>query len=153
MNIELEVLADLLIHISEVKENIASIRNDLEKRGIAHDRSKFETFEFDSFAKTRQKFKTVDFGTKEYQECVDEIKPAIDHHYAANRHHTAYHFNGFNDMNLIDILEMLADWKAASRRSPGLRFVDSLPGAYRKYDIPENMQKHIESTLTYLGWI
>jgi len=150
MNTEFEVLTDLLMHISEVKENLASIKNDLEKRGVAHDRSKLEAIEFDAFVKTRPKFKTVNFGTKEYQKCTDEIKPAIDHHYAVNRHHTAYHFNGFDDMNLLDILEMLADWKAASRRNTGLSFADSLPKAYEKYSIPENMQRHIESTLTYL---
>ena len=153
MDIALEVLTDTITHISEVQENLAEIRADLEKRGIAHDRSKFTAEEFDSFVKTRPKFKKANYGSREYQECVDQIKPAIDHHYNNNRHHTGFHEKGFQDMNLLDILEMLADWKAASRRSPDLTFEDSLPKAFKKYHIPENMQKHIIATLKYLKWI
>ncbi len=153
MNAEFEVLNDTIMHISEVRENIAHIKSELDQRGIKHDRSKFTAIEFDAFVKTRPKFKTVNYGSKEYQECVDEIKPAIDHHHSNNRHHVDFYENGFSDMNLIDILEMLADWKAASRRSPNLEFKDSLPIAFEKYSIPENMQKHIISTLKYLKWI
>ena len=153
MNTDFEVLTDIIHHISEVSENLLAMKSDLERRAIVHDRSKLEALEFDSFVKTRPQFKKVDYGTKEYQECVNLIKPAIDHHYKNNRHHTAFHKNGFADMNLLDILEMLADWKAASRRSPNLTFKDSLPRAFNKYKIPENMQRHILNTLQYLKWI
>lgn len=153
MDTSFEVLTDIIQHISEVAENLAEMRHDLERRGIAHDRSKLGEFEFDAFITTRPKFKKANYGSKEYQECVDAIKPAIDHHYEVNRHHTGFHASGFSDMNLLDILEMLADWRAASRRSPDLSFADSLPKAFEKYGIPENMQRHIVKTLEYLGWL
>jgi len=153
MKPELEVLTDIIQHIAEVQENLAQIRFELEKRGYAHDRTKYLEEEFDAFVETRPKFKNADYGSKEYQACVDQIQPAIDHHYKNNRHHPAYHKNGFADMNLIDILEMLADWKAASRRSNNLSFEESLPIAFEKYSIPKNMQQHIINTLKYLGWI
>lgn len=153
MDIKTEVLTDILAHISEVAENLEDISHSLIKRAWAHDRSKLEPIEFDAFVQTRPKFKKANYGTKEYQECVDAIKPSIDHHYSKNRHHTAYFEDGFQGMNLIDILEMLADWKAANRRSPDLTFEDSLPKCYEKYGIPKNMQRHIENTLKYLGWI
>ena len=124
MKTDLEVLTDTIRHISEVSENLAQIRHDLERRGLTHDRSKLESFEFDAFVSTRPLFRKANYGTKEYQECTEAIKPAIDHHYANNRHHTAFHPNGFADMNLLDILEMLAD-----------------------------MQQHILNTLQYLGWL
>ena len=153
MEMDMEVLTDTLAHISEVQENLAEIRSELERRGLAHDRSKLLSIEFDGFCKTRSKFKKANFGSPEYQKCVDEIKPSIEHHYKSNRHHTSFFKNGFADMNLIDILEMLADWKAASRRSPDLSFKGSLPKAFKKYNIPENMQQHITGTLEYLGWL
>ncbi|MCD4651270.1 MAG: DUF5662 family protein [Candidatus Cloacimonetes bacterium] len=152
MEIKLEVLTDILIHISEVQENLAEMTAILKARGITHDRSKLEAIEFDAFVKTRPKFKQANYGSTEYQKCVDMIKPSIDHHYANNRHHTAFHKNGFADMNLFDILEMLADWKAAARRSPDLSFEDSLPIAFKKYNIPQNMQQHIVATIISLGW-
>ena len=27
------------------------------------------------------------YGSDEYKACLTEMKPALDHHYAANRHH------------------------------------------------------------------
>ena len=153
MNTELEVLTDTIMHISEVQENLSQMRAILEARGISHDRTKFLAIEFDAFVKARPKFKKANYGSPEYQECVDMIKPSIEHHHANNRHHTAFHKGSFSDMNLFDVLEMLADWKAASRRSPDLSFADSLPKAFEKYSIPEDMQKHIMATLKYLKWI
>lgn len=153
MDVSFEVLTDLLMHISEIQEGLAQMRHELELRGIAHDRTKLLPVEFNAFVKTRPKFKKANYGSREYQECVEMIKPSIEHHYKHNRHHTAFHKNGFADMNLLDILEMLADWRAASRRSPDLSLKDSLPIAYKKYNIPTNMQRHIEATLKYLGWI
>lgn len=153
MRTEMEVLTDTLMHIAEVHEALAEIRSALELRGIAHDRSKLTAVEFDAFVSTRPKFKNADYGSKAYQECVDAIKPAIEHHYSINRHHTQHHANGFAGMSLLDILEMLADWKAANRRSPNLSFEDSLPIAFKKYDIPKNMQGHIMLTLKELGWV
>ena len=152
MDTKMKVLTDTIMHISEVQENLFQIANDLQRRGIAHDRSKFLPEEFDAFVETRPKFEKANYGSKEYQECTEAIKPAVDHHYHSNRHHTGYFKNGFVDMNLLDIIEMICDWKAASRRSPNLSFRDSLPIAFKKYKIPENMQKHIISTLEYLNW-
>jgi len=153
MDTKHEVLLEMIIHRVEVQENLAQMRSVLKKRGIVHDKSKFTAIEFDAFVSTRPKFSKANYGTTEYQECVDEIKPAIDHHYSNNRHHPGFFKNGFANMNLFDILEMLADWKAASNRSPDLSFLDSLPIAFKKYSIPENMQTHIMNTLASLGWI
>ena len=152
MDTNFEVLTDTIMHISEVQENIEDIIHDLKKRGVAHDRSKLTAIEFDTFVKTRPEFKKVNYGTAEYQAVAEKAKVAVENHYSSNRHHTAYHKNGINDMNLLDILEMLADWKAASRRSPDLTFLGSLPRAFQKYSIPKNMQRHIMLTLEYLGW-
>ena len=41
---------------------------------------------------------------------------ALNHHYAANRHHPEHFSKGIDDMTLVDIVEMLCDWKAASLR-------------------------------------
>jgi hypothetical protein len=153
MNNSFEVLTDTIRHISEVQENLQKIINELSIRGIAHDRTKFKPIEFDAFVSTRPKFKKANYGTPEYQECIELIKPSIEHHYKNNRHHTAFHNNGIKDMTLLDILEMLADWKAASRRSPNLTFKDSLPTAFKKYKIKEELQNLILNTLTELNWI
>lgn len=153
MDAKFKVITDIIRHASEVHENLSQVSNDLERRGIAHDRSKLEAIEFDGFVKTRSRFEKVNYGSEEYRECAKAIQPSIDHHYQNNRHHAKHFENGFADMNLLDILEMIADWKAASRRSPDLLFEDSLSRAFDMYKIPKNMQRHIILTLDYLGWI
>jgi hypothetical protein len=153
MDTQSDYLCDVLLHISEVKEYLEEIISELKKRGEAHDRTKLQEPEFDIFVSTREKFKKVNYGTPEYQECVELAKPAIEHHYKNNRHHTAFHQNGINDMTLVDIVEMIADWMAANRRSPDKELVDTLEYAKNKYGIDEQLFKIINNTLTEMGWI
>lgn len=153
MNTELDLLCDQLLHVGEVSENLEQIASELRKRGIAHDRTKFQEGEFDAFVSTREKFKKANYGTPEYQECIDTIKPAIDHHYEHNRHHPDHYEEGVITMNLVDILEMLADWKAAARRNPDKRFEDTIMYAMKKAKMDVQLQNIVMLTLIDLGWI
>lgn len=153
MQIEMDVLTDTLLHVNEVKAAIEVFNSELTKRGILHDSTKLQEPEFSPFCFTRERFKKVNYGTPEYQALVDEIKPSIEHHYKHNRHHTAHHANGIDDMNLIDIIEMISDWKAAERRSPDKKLADTLDYAFEKYKIDVQLGKIITNTLKSLGWI
>jgi len=153
MNMELDFLCDTLLHISEVKENLEEFASELRKRGEAHDRTKLQQLEFNGFVSTREKFKKANYGSHEYQECIELTKPAVEHHYKNNRHHTGFHKNGINDMNLVDIVEMVADWKAAARRSPDKKLIDTLDYAKKKYEIDDQLFKIIQNTLNDLKWI
>ena len=84
---------------------------------------------------------------------MDSIRPAIENHYKNNRHHTGFHKNGVNDMNLMDLCEMVADWKAAERRSPDKKLSDTLYHAFVKYEINDQLGKIIINTLKSLNWI
>src|SRR5574343_1565349 len=109
MNTELDFLTETVLHISEVQEYLEKMATELRQRGHAHDRTKLQEPEFSAFVSTRDEFKKANYGSPEYQALCDVIKPAIDHHYANNRHHTAFYEHGIYDMTLLDILEMLAD--------------------------------------------
>ena len=93
MNKEMKILTDLLVHIQEVQSNLEKMCHILRERGLNHDKTKFCDLEFDSFVKTHDKFKNANFGTKEYKECVDMIRPAIDHHHKNNSHHVDFYEN------------------------------------------------------------
>ena len=154
MKNEFDLLCDIILHVSEVKENLEDVCNAIKKRGIAHDRTKFQELEFDAFVSTRDKFKKATYGSKEYQECIDMIKPAIEHHYKNNNHHIKYYKNGINDMSLIDILELLADWKAASRRGQNAKtFKDSINFSLEKHNIQFPLKEIILNTAKSLNWI
>jgi len=152
MNMEFDFLCDTLLHVTEVAENLEICASNLRQRGYAHDRTKFQSMEFDAFVSTREKFKKANYGTPEYQECVDLVKPAVDHHYKNNRHHTAFYKNGIKDMTLFDIIEMLCDWRAANRRSPDLNFTESLNRCIKKYKISSELEMILRNTLLELRW-
>jgi len=50
-------------------------------------------------------------------ELLDSLKPALDFHYKYCSHHPEYYKDGFRDMSFIDRVEMILDWKAATKRS------------------------------------
>ena len=90
--------------------------NKLMIRAFKHDFSKYKPYEAKRFATTVRKLKGSTYGSEEYKELLAELKPALDHHYACNRHHPEYHNNGFKDMSELDKIEMVLDWLAATRR-------------------------------------
>lgn len=129
------------------------IVSELNKRGIVHDISKFKEPEFIAFSSTRERFKKAQYGTDEYKQLCDEVRPALEHHYQNNRHHPEHHTNGVKDMTLVDVLEMLADWKAASVRPPYNELKDTLSFSFERNKIDGKPKELITDILSKLGWI
>jgi len=156
MTNEFDYLCDVILHVSEISENLETIASELRKRGMSHDRTKFQQLEFDTFVSTREEFKQTSYGTPEYKAVCAKAQPAMDHHYSNNRHHTAYHENAVNDMNLIDIIELVCDWRAANRRNADqCTMLESVKRGLsnEKYQISEQLAKIIINTFKDLGWI
>ena len=89
---------------------------EIDSRGDIHDKSKLEEPEFEVFCEYTAKLATSTYGSEEYKTFLKEMKPALDHHYQNNRHHPEHFENGIDGMNIIDLIEMLCDWKAATMR-------------------------------------
>ena len=104
-------------HIMRVRELMEEVRLQLLHRGQDHDKSKLQEPEKALFDKETPLLKTLKYGSKEYQDSLDRLKPALNHHYATYRHHPEHFPDGVNDMNLIDLMEMFVDWMAASERT------------------------------------
>ncbi len=103
-------------HIERVRNLLNICILDMLKRGELHDQSKLEEPEVALFTEYTPKLADCTYDSPEYNEFKAAMKPALDHHYANNRHHPEHHKNGIDDMNLLDLLEMICDWKAASER-------------------------------------
>lgn len=103
-------------HVSNVHTYIIRIIDKLSNRGLNHDASKFKSPEIETFAKYTPKLANTTYGSDEYKMFLKEMEIALDHHYKNNRHHPEHFENGISDMNLIDIIEMICDWKAATLR-------------------------------------
>lgn len=103
-------------HIERVRNLLNLMIRELTIRGELHDQSKLSSPEVETFTEFTNKLAACTYGSAEYNANKEAMKSALEHHYANNRHHPEHHLDGVNDMNLIDILEMLCDWKAASER-------------------------------------
>lgn len=111
-----ECQVETIKHIEQVRKYIKIFTDGLTQRGVDHDRVKLESPEVEVFAEYTPKLATSTYGSPEYETFLKEMKPALDHHYANCHHHPEHFTKGINDMNLVDLMEMLADWKAASLR-------------------------------------
>jgi hypothetical protein len=85
-------------------------------RALVHDASKLGRFERAEFARVLPFLRGTTYGTQAYRHWLDELGPALRHHYRANSHHPEHHDDGVAGMDLLDLVEMFCDWRAAVRR-------------------------------------
>ncbi len=111
-----DVTNQLLQHNLEVQKLMCWVAGELAVRGTAHDGSKFLDEEFNTFVEFTPLLKTTTYDSKEYKAALEKMKPALKHHYEANRHHPEHFEDGIWEMNLIDIIEMFCDWYASTKR-------------------------------------
>ena len=103
-------------HKQNVSRYISFILHDLVIRSVYHDDSKLVNPEVDIFTEYTPKLANSTYGSDEYNQFLKEMKVALDSHYANNSHHPEHYDNGIKGMNLVDLIEMLCDWKAATMR-------------------------------------
>jgi len=135
-------------HISNVGMYIGVIINLLYKRALAHDSSKLESPEVEGFTAHTAKLAATTYGSDEYHKSLQEdLKPALIHHYAKNRHHPEHYPNGIEDMTLVDILEMICDWKAATLRHHDGNILKSIDHNTERFNIDPQLAKILKNTV------
>jgi hypothetical protein len=139
-------------HIARVQVNIDQAVENLAERAIAHDLSKLEEPELSGYEGLSQALKGLTYGTPEHRAAFAPYKEIIQHHYASNRHHPEHWQMGVTDMSLLDIIEMLADWKAANDRNGG-DFGHSIQVSVNRFRISEQLHAILINTAKELGWL
>ena len=134
-------------HINNVRNFIGKLSKELEIRAELHDRSKLDPPEKPIFDEVSGELKGLTYGSDAYSAQLVRMKPALDHHYANNRHHPEYHKNGCSDMNLIDIIEMLCDWKAATMRHDNGDIRKSLEINQKRFGYSDDLKNLMGNTL------
>lgn len=143
---------DTIDHIDKVKANIYQVMNDLVCRSEAHDKSKLEEPELSGYERLHEELTPIAYGTQEYKSKMAEFRWLIEHHFAANDHHPEHHANGIADMTLMSLVEMLADWKAASDR-PQSKSKMNLDWNVERFEIEPQLASILRNTARQLGWI
>lgn len=133
-------------HIEKVRKYIRFFTDKLTSRGVNHDAAKLESPEVELFAEYTPKLATTEYNSEEYKQCLAGLKPALDHHYATYRHHPEHFANGVNDMNLIDLVEMLADWKAASERQHNGNLLTSIEINASRFKMTDQLKQILLNT-------
>jgi hypothetical protein len=138
-------------HISKVRVLLQKVAVELLKRGELHDQSKLELPEREVFAEYSPRLSGVTFGSPQYFDYLHEMKSALDHHYASNRHHPQYFENGVEGMNLIDILEMLLDWWASTKRHNDGDILNSITVNSDRFGISPQLAQILRNTILDLS--
>jgi hypothetical protein len=112
---------DTYQHIDKVRGYLLSAAGLLVGRAHVHDSSKLVSPEVEMFDEFTPKLRDLEYGSDEYKAAIVEMGSALEHHYEHNSHHPEHFPNGIRDMSLLDLLEMLVDWKAASERVKSVR--------------------------------
>lgn len=141
---------DTLLHIKRVNELLLQFAKELMDRAVRHDNSKLHEPEKPLFDKMTPHLKTLTYGSEEYKKSLAELKPALDHHYAHNSHHPEFYKDGINDFDLVDLVEMICDWKAASERHEDGNIFSSIQINKTRFAMSDQLVKIFENTVNKL---
>lgn len=170
-----DVIRSTAQHIRTVGLYLAGAIQNLTRRAVIHDQSKWSPEEWPAFEDSTPKLAGLTYGSEEYKAALRAIKPALEHHYKANSHHPE-HFEslcaqcgntesdpcicggprlpgGVNQMSLFDVIEMLCDWKAASERHNNGSIVASIKHNTERFNLSPQIVALLENTAREMGWM
>jgi len=140
-------------HIETVRNYLNSIIGTLIYRQEHHDQTKLESPEVEIFEVYTPKLRDCTYGSDEYRQYMKEMKVAIDHHNSNNMHHPEYYDDGIHGMNLIDLIEMLCDWKAASLRHNDGDLMKSIEINQKRFGYSDELKGILINTAEYLNYV
>lgn len=147
---------DTLVHIRRVQGLLMEFERHLSKRSENHDLSKLEEPEKRVFDKYTPLLKALTYGSPEYLASIEKLELALKHqlkhHYAENSHHPEFFQNGVDGMSLVDLVEMLADWKAATEQHANGNLETSIQKNKERFKISDQLTGILENTRKELGW-
>ena len=138
---------ETLKHIHEVRKLLYQMILELDERAKKHDASKLESPEQEIFGEYTPELGKTEYNSPEYKALLEKVKPAIDHHYANNSHHPEFYLHGIDDMSLIDVLEMLVDWKASTKRVKNGNIRMSIDKNKERFGISDQLTKILHNTI------
>ena len=138
-------------HIRLVQSHLNKFAIALIKRGEVHDESKLHSPEVELFTEMTPSLASSTYNSDEYKSMLDgKLKLALDHHYAKNNHHPQHWDNGIDDMSLVDLIEMFADWKAATERHHDGNIRKSIKENKKRFNMSDQLCRIFENTVDFI---
>ena len=144
---------DTFKHAARVNALMHMMILELSERSQVHDLSKTRPPELDVFNEYTPKLKRSTYGSDEYKGFLAAMGEGLAHHYANNRHHPEHFPDGINGMTLVDLIEMLADWKAATERHEDGSLARSLTIQAERFGISDQLAAILRNTAEHYGWV
>lgn len=144
---------ETLKHIKQVTDLMYSMIYVIAKRLTSHDASKLQEPEKSMYDTFTPLLRLTTYGSEEYKATLTEMGPALDHHYQVNSHHPEHYQNGINGMSLIDLVEMLADWKASTMRHADGDILKSLEINKASFGMSDQLFEILKNTVIEMGWM
>jgi hypothetical protein len=138
-------------HIETVRNYLNEMVRELLKRAEEHDQSKMDHPEVETFEVYTHKLRDMTYGSDEYKKCLREMRPTIDHHNSVNRHHPEHFTTGISEMTLIDLIEMICDWKAAGMRHNDGDLIKSITINKDRFGIDAQLYQILMSTAEWIN--
>jgi hypothetical protein len=145
--------SDTLTHIEEVRYLIATVIGDLQRRAQCHDVSKLHEPEKSVFDEYTPKLRDSTYGSDEYKTFLVGMGEGLKHHYEVNDHHPEHFTGGIGDMDLLQLVEMLADWKAATLRHANGSLDRSITQNAERFGYGPELERILRHTAERLGWL
>jgi len=136
-------------HIQQVSAYLSLCASELLKRGIEHDASKLIEPEASIFDEYTPRLKGLTYGSVEYYACMKEMQTAINHHQLNNRHHPEFYCTDDNisKMSLFDLMEMIMDWLAATKRHADGDIYKSIEHNRGRFNISDQVVALLRNTV------
>jgi hypothetical protein len=142
-----------LRHSRRVDELLLQLMHEIALRVTKHDESKLHDPEKATFDEYSPKLRDTTYGSEEYKTYLAEMNKALAHHYANNRHHPEHFENGVDGMTLVDLVEMLCDWKAATERHADGDLARSLEIQQERFGLTHQLRSILTNTAVEAGWL
>ena len=156
---ELYFEVDTRKHQQAVAELLISFAKKLLDRATKHDASKLEEPERSHYIGPVYDLNTEEapFGSERYKELCKQMGVGWDHHKFANDHHIEFFIpysvqtlnDPFQALDLFALIEMLADWIAASKRRNNNPW-DALKYMQEKHPVDDQLAAIIRNTLAMM---
>jgi hypothetical protein len=139
-------------HISKVWGLGEDVIKVLDFNLTNHDDSKLNSPEKETFDKMTPLLAGCTYGSEEYNGYLKEMEVALDHHYEFNSHHPEHWKHGVQGMSLMNILEMLIDWKAATLRHDDGDIMKSIDINQKRFHYSDELKQILINTVKEMEW-
>lgn len=180
--IQADCIRDTKEHIAQVRGNMLEMVGNLIARAMDHDQSKLESPELEIFTEYTPKLKNSTYGSDEYKGFLMGMGEALKHHYEHNSHHPEHYkkhvciicfkeykelpnhcedcMNGtfteesdIKQMDLLDIVEMFCDWKAATMRHADGNIIKSIDLNKNRFKYSNDIEEIFKNTAKNFAWL